>query len=72
MSLKKVLPKTNDSSYQGLMKASTYRQAKDLALDYNKAKKQLYKHMKESGFGAWELMKKPVELDQFEVKLGSS
>lgn len=54
------------------MKASTYRQAKDLAQDYNKAKKLFYQHLKDNGYGAWELMKKPVELDQFELKLDSN
>lgn len=67
-SLKKVLSKSNEANYQGLIKSSTYRQAKDLAQEYNKAKKLLYKQLKDNGYGAWELMKKPVELDQFDLE----
>ncbi|KAK3731140.1 hypothetical protein QZH41_018340, partial [Actinostola sp. cb2023] len=65
-SLKEILSTSPDSHHKAVIQASTYRQAKDMAQDYNKAKKLLYEQMNDSGYGAWELMKKPVELDQFE------
>ncbi|XP_031548654.1 double-stranded RNA-specific adenosine deaminase-like [Actinia tenebrosa] len=62
---KEVLSKSPDVTLETVLVASSYREAKNMAQEYTKVKSLLFKLMNEKGYGSWELMKKPVELDQF-------
>ena len=51
--------------HKSLLEAATYREAKQMATEYQESKKVLFQHLHQSGCGSWELMKKPVEMSQF-------
>lgn len=46
-----------------LLSAGSYKETKELASAFQKAKQMLYRHCMERGYGSW--MRKPVEQEQF-------
>ncbi len=49
---------------QGCFEGKTYKECKEMAVGFQEAKKQLYKHCEQRGYGMW--MKKPMEQEQFD------
>ena len=45
----------------------SYKECKEIAVEFQEAKKKLYKHCEERGYGMW--MKKPVEQEQFDSRV---
>ncbi|KAJ7373700.1 hypothetical protein OS493_011309 [Desmophyllum pertusum] len=64
-SLKEVVKISQDLGHRQVLDAQTYGGAKELATDYQKTKSMLYKRLQETGYGSWDLMKKPPELNHF-------
>ena len=56
---------SQDLGHRQILEAQTYGSAKELATDYQKTKSMLYKRLQDTGYGSWDLMKKPPELSQF-------
>lgn len=50
-----------------LLSAKSYREAKELAGDFQQAKQLLYQHCEKKGYGRW--MRKPVEEEQFGTEM---
>ena len=48
---------------QDLQQAQTYREAKDMATDFNSAKQAMLKKFKENKYGKW--VSKPIEEEMF-------
>lgn len=64
-SVKEVIKHSQDLAHRQILDAPSYRGAKELASDYRKTKAMLYNRLKETGYGSWDLMKKPPELSHF-------
>ncbi|XP_015767401.1 PREDICTED: double-stranded RNA-specific editase 1-like [Acropora digitifera] len=64
-SLKEVIKSSQNLEHRQILEAQTYGQAKELARDYQKTKEMLYKRLQDLGFGSWELMQKPPEMNFF-------
>lgn len=63
--LLQVVKNSQDLGHRQILDAQTYGNAKELATDYQKTKSMLYKRLQETGYGSWDLMKKPPELSHF-------
>lgn len=64
-SLKEVIKSSQNLEHRQILEAQTYGQAKELARDYQKTKVMLYKRLQDLGYGSWELMQKPPEMNFF-------
>lgn len=64
-SLKEVVKSSQNLGHRQILEAQTYGKAKELAADYQKTKSMLYKRLQDTGYGSWELMQKPPEMNQF-------
>lgn len=60
-----VVKNSQDLGHRQILEAQTYGNAKELATDYQKTKSMLYKRLQDTGYGSWDLMKKPPELSHF-------
>jgi len=60
-----VVKNSQDLGHRQILEAQSYGSAKELATDYQKTKAMLYKRLQENGYGAWELMQKPPEMNHF-------
>ena len=61
----KVIKHSQDLGHRQILDAQSYRSAKELATDYQKTRTMLYNRLQETGYGSWDLMKKPPELSHF-------
>lgn len=64
-SLKEVIKHSQDLGHRQILDAQSYRSAKELATGYQKTRTMLYNRLQETGYGSWDLMKKPPELSHF-------
>ena len=60
-----VIKSSQNLEHRQILEAQTYGQAKELARDYQKTKVMLYKRLQDLGYGSWELMQKPPEMNFF-------